>query len=101
MTQQDIGWFCLIVGSLYAGALVAIPSLFNNWLLCPRWGLFGPPASRLSGIGAGLIVVALGFVHLNTAASITPVWLPWTAVGIAFLVMLAGGVRSPLYRAAA
>jgi len=101
MTQQGVGWICLAFGLFYSVGLSAFPSLFNNWLLCPRWGVFGPPTSRLSGIGAGLVLISLGLVHLNTAHSVAPSWLPWSVLAASALVMLAGIVRDPLYRGAA
>ena len=98
MTQQEVGWFCLAFGAFYAVGLAAFPSFFNNWLLCPRWGLFGPPTSRLSGIGAGLALISLGFVHLNKAHPTVPAWLPWSVLIVSVLVMLSGVVRDPFYR---
>ncbi|GAB3317209.1 hypothetical protein [Luteimonas mephitis] len=101
MTQQEIGWFCLIFGALYAVALYVFPSIFNNWFLCPRYGVFGPPSSRLGGIGAGLFLVSLGLVHLNAAHPLTPTWIPWCAVFGSVLIMIVGMFREPLYRDAA
>jgi hypothetical protein len=101
MTQQEVGWFCIAFGVVYAAGLSAFPSLFNNRLLCPRWGVFGPPTSRLSGIGAGLALVSIGFVHLNAVHLVAPTWLPWGAVAASVLVMVVGGVHGPLYRGAA
>ena len=101
MTQQEVGWFCSAFGAFYTAGLSAFPSFFNHWLLCPRWGIFGPPTSRLSGIGAGLILVSLGLVHLNTARPTVPVWLPWTLVVVSALVMVTGVARDPLYKGAA
>jgi hypothetical protein len=102
MTQQEVGWFCVAFGAFYTVGLSAFPPFFNTWLLCPRWGIFGPPASRLSGIGGGLILVSLGLVHLNTAYSTAaPAWLPWTLVVVSALVMVTGIARDPLYKGAA
>jgi len=101
MTQAHAGWIAIALGGLYAIGLAASPQLFNNWALCPRWGLFGPPASRAAGIGGGLTAVGLGLVHLNTVHAIAPVWLPWSLVGAALLVMFWGGTRPPLYRGGA
>ena len=98
MSQIEIGWIAVAFGALYAIALAAFPRQFDNWLLCPRWGLFGPPASRLAGIGGGLAVVGLGLVHLNTVFSAAPVWAPWLVTTLGAIVLIKGGNQPPLYK---
>jgi len=100
MNQQEFGWIVILLGSLYAIGLAAFPQLFTNWLICPRWGLFGPVASRRSGIGGGLTVVSLGLVHLNTAQPSVPEWLPWGLVAASAIVMVSGVGRDPMYKGA-
>lgn len=98
MTQQEVGWLCVLLGATYTIGIWAFPSHFNNWLLCPRWGMFGPPASRLTGIGAGLFMFSLGLVHLNTAHPVAPSWLPWGFAVVTVFVMISGFAHQPLYR---
>ncbi len=97
MTKLEIGLLCIAVGLFYAGGLVAFPSLFRNPVMCPRWGLFGPPASLLSGVGGGVAGIALGLVNINIAKPFAPIWVPWGALAISFAVVVAGVGRKPFF----
>ena len=97
MLQSEFGWIALGLGASYSVGLALFPQWFNNWILCPRWSV-ETPASRLTGIGEGLVLVGLGLVHLNSVFALVPRWAPWTFAGLAFVVMVAGGSHPPLYK---
>ena len=98
MTRENIAWLCIASGSFYAIGLAAFPQLFNNWILCPRWGAFGPPASRMSGISGAVGLVGLGLIHLNAVHPFAPIWLPWVIAGAGVLVALSGWDQPAFYR---